>query len=341
MTNKHKKTTLKKLLRKSFKTMTQFATVMIIAFVAIELMQLIRENIFTIKPVFAKELLPLTETEYVLGDIPTPSAGKSGQELIKDLVFAVMGYLKVIVASLGIGVIMYSGAKIYMARGDDADITSARKAITYLLIGFVIISMAEDLSKIFDMEKSVLLSSPQDILSRVHVFDKEVEIFVTFIKYIIGAYTTISLVRAGFKMATAGDDEKVIGEERKRIVNSIAGLLLLYIGDIVINKVFYKVNKEAYSGLTGVQPYIDAQEGLNQMIGVTNLLTSIMGTVAVLMLVFGGIMYALSGGKQETMDKAKKIITVTIIGMVIIFAAFAIVSTVIANRMEQLGALNP
>lgn len=53
------------------------------------------------------------------------------------------------------------------------------------------------------------------------------------------------------------------------------------------------------------------------------------GSIAVLILVIGGVRYIASFGNQEAMDEAKKTIKFAIIGLVVIILAYAIVTNVI------------
>ena len=62
----------------------------------------------------------------------------------------------------------------------------------------------------------------------------------------------------------------------------------------------------------------------------TNFLLYAAGSVAVLLLVVGGVMYTVSFGEQERMDSAKKIIKYALIGLLVIILAYAIVSNVIS-----------
>ena len=64
------------------------------------------------------------------------------------------------------------------------------------------------------------------------------------------------------------------------------------------------------------------------------LVAAIAGPFALLSLVGGGLMYVLAGGEEEKVGKAKKIITWALIGIVIIYGAFAIVSTFVARQFE-------
>ena len=57
------------------------------------------------------------------------------------------------------------------------------------------------------------------------------------------------------------------------------------------------------------------------------ILLDIIPPVAILMLVIGGVMFLAAAGNPETIGKAKKIITATILGLVIIFSAWLIINT--------------
>lgn len=63
---------------------------------------------------------------------------------------------------------------------------------------------------------------------------------------------------------------------------------------------------------------------------VTNTILYIVGIVAVIMLIIGGIRYVTSGGDAKKVTDAKNTVLYAIIGLVIAFLAFAIVNFVIS-----------
>jgi hypothetical protein len=278
------------------------------------------------------------QSEFIEGDIPVPP-DVSGQEILKKLVLGGLVYLKAIVSVVGILYITIMGFQLVMASGNEEDVTKAKRGLIYAIIAFALISMSEDLARIFDQEKGTLLESPQSILERVHLFDKEVEILMTFIKMVIGAFAALMVVRNAVSLITAGGNEEETTTQKKGILYSAGGLILLYIGDIFINDVFFKVDKNVYSGITGVHPGVDVKEGVQQLVGITNLIVSFLAPIALLMLIGGAILYATAAGNEENMEKAKRLIFATIIGILIIYGAFALVSTVISSRLTDIGAL--
>ena len=63
---------------------------------------------------------------------------------------------------------------------------------------------------------------------------------------------------------------------------------------------------------------------------VTNTILYIVGIIAVIMLIIGGIRYVVSGGDSKKVTDAKNTVLYAIIGLVICFLAFAIVNFVIS-----------
>ncbi|KKW32586.1 MAG: hypothetical protein UY76_C0023G0001, partial [Candidatus Uhrbacteria bacterium GW2011_GWA2_52_8d] len=64
---------------------------------------------------------------------------------------------------------------------------------------------------------------------------------------------------------------------------------------------------------------------------------SLVGIVTVVFIVYGGFVYMTAGGNPERLKKAKGIITNAIIGLLIVFASFAIVSFVLGALVTATG----
>lgn len=59
-----------------------------------------------------------------------------------------------------------------------------------------------------------------------------------------------------------------------------------------------------------------------------NFLLTLLGTFAMTLIVYAGYLYAISRGNEETITKAKGILTGTVIGMLLIFASYSITAYV-------------
>ena len=63
---------------------------------------------------------------------------------------------------------------------------------------------------------------------------------------------------------------------------------------------------------------------------ITNTLLFVVGALAVIMIIFGGIRYATSGGNAANVTAAKNTILYAIVGLIIAFLAFAAVNWVLS-----------
>ncbi len=83
---------------------------------------------------------------------------------------------------------------------------------------------------------------------------------------------------------------------------------------------------------TGVPTALFGDTGI--ITTITNTLLFVVGALAVIMIIFGGIRYATSGGNAASVTAAKNTILYAIVGLIIAFLAFAAVNWV-------LGAITP
>lgn len=290
----------------------------------------------------ATSFLPVdNETIKVYGDgnIPSPSATDGGQDILKKVVLGALKYVKILTVVVGILFFTIMAYTLVSEGHNEESVTKAKKGMIFTIIAFMMISMSENIAKVFDMSEGTLLGGGTEILNRVRLFDKQTEIIVTFIKYVIGTYAVLQTVRSGFKLVTSGGNEEESGKHKKALLYSAAGLVLIYLGDVFINKVFYKVDKSVYNASTGVHPTVDAKAGVEQITGITNFIVTFVGPIGVLMLIVGAVMYATAGGNDEQLQKAKRVLLTAGIGLVIIFGAFAVVSTVLSGKLQEMGTL--
>ena len=72
---------------------------------------------------------------------------------------------------------------------------------------------------------------------------------------------------------------------------------------------------------------------------VINVLLGFLGIIAIVIILYGGFVWLTSGGNEEKVGQAKKIISAGIIGLVIIFVAYALATFVINQLMSATGAI--
>jgi hypothetical protein len=79
---------------------------------------------------------------------------------------------------------------------------------------------------------------------------------------------------------------------------------------------------------TGVPTTLFGDTGI--ITTITNVLLFIAGALAVIMIIWGGLRYATSGGNSSNVTAAKNTVLYAIVGLIIAFLAFAIVNWILA-----------
>lgn len=93
-----------------------------------------------------------------------------------------------------------------------------------------------------------------------------------------------------------------------------------------------KVTPNTGKGNTGINTVGDDQNTLvNSVQGIINAIIAVLGIVAVLVIILGGVQYMTSSGDSAKVKKAKDTILYGVIGLIICVLAFAIVNFVIMN----------
>lgn len=229
----------------------------------------------------------------------------------------------------GVAILLGLIGLVQMVVGQDKEeaVGKAKRTILYSMIAIAIIALSADLAQIFDLSGGGLLGAKGQVTDRLQLFDNTVRIVITFIKYIIGAVAILMLVLRGLVLITQGSNEEETGKAKASIGYILVGLFGLIFVDNLIRNVFYKIDSP------GNDLRIDLGQGIREVVGFTNLLVGWIGPIAIITLVAGGFMYAISFGNEDTQEKAKKMMTTSLIGIVIIYGAFGIVSTLISGSL--------
>jgi len=282
------------------------------------------------------------------GNVPSTPTGGTAQSQFAQLVWGIIQNVRFIIGAIAVAMIVYAGFRMSIGWGKEEVYSQQRNAIFYAIIGLAVVGLSGEFSHIFQVAcpeslpgqpavpctEGGFLANPNALLRTAFLFDKTTQLVITFIKYIVGAVAVLMIIRNGMRMITMGSSEDKIALDKKNIFYSMIGLIMIIIADSVVKKVLYKVDMTKYPGTGGVKPAINPTAGIQEIAGFTNFIVSIVGPIAVLALVAGGIMYIISGGKEDKMEKAKRLITTALIGLVIIYGAFAIVSTFISGSFE-------
>jgi len=270
--------------------------------------------------------LPLPDSSDL--NVPTPE-GDTAFNKLEDLLGAAGRNLRIIIGGIAVLLIVISGFTMVINGDNEETAKNQKKSMSYGLIGLLMISIAGPLAEVFDYRQGNILTDPTLLVERTGLFDDTTRIVITFIKYLLGGLATLMFIRAGAILVAMGSNEEYVTREKKNLALGAAGLLMVMLSDLVINKVFYVANYNQDTGSTTVS--INQSEFIQQLVGITNLMVSFVGPIMMLGIVIGGVLYVTAGGDEERTGLAKKILLNSVIGVVIIFGTFALVSTLVSG----------
>ncbi len=275
--------------------------------------------------------LPLPDADS-LGDVADPDG--EGVQKAYNMIWELARNYRYIIGSIAILFITISGIKLGLMGSNEEEAGKQKKNLYWGLIGLVLIMMAGPLAEILDMQDGGLLSDEYEIGYRARLFDNQVHIVITFIKYIAGSVAVLFIIRSGAKLVLAGESDEVLNAEKKNLMMGVFALFIIMLSHTVVKEVLFKMDYEnAEYSTYGQQAVVefDAARGVEEIVGITNFVVTWAAPFAIFALIIGAIMYLTAFGEQEKMDKAKKIVTNSIIALLIIYGSFAIVSTVISG----------
>jgi len=277
------------------------------------------------------------------GFVPLPDAGSfgelpnpEGEGLQKgyNTVFELARNFRWIIAAVAILFMVISGVKLVI-QGDNEEVATKQKTnLLWGVIGLILIMISAPIAEILDMQDGGFLSDEYQISARAKLFDKQVNIIIVFVKYIVGSVAVLFMIRSGAKLVLAGDSEEVLTAEKKNLMTGIFALFIIMLSNTVVKEVLFKVedpNSQFIPNGQQATVTLDVGRGVQEIVGITNFIVTWAAPFAVFALIIGAIMYLTAFGDEEKTGKAKKIIFNSILALLIIYGAFAIVSTVISG----------
>lgn len=150
---------------------------------------------------------------------------------------------------------------------------------------------------------------------------------LTFLQSFIVILALIFIVIGAFLYITSGGDSGRIETAKKCITAALIGLAIGIAAPAFLRQISDILGWTA----TGLPPGVGTSLTLIEIAGnILNFLLSVIGVVALIMLVVGAFMYLTAAGDEDRIDTGKKIVKYSIIGITIALAALVLVRQIAA-----------
>ena len=247
-----------------------------------------------------------------------------GEAQINQIGRAIADSIKNLAGALAVIWIIIAGLRLVLAQGDENVITEQKRALTYGIVGLVIILLVDRLIETIYGAPGVIRTS----LIKDQGFSNEVYGVIYFIKAIIGTIAILFIVLSGLKTIFAQGDEDQIKKQRQSVLYIGAGLLLMAIDQIIIDNIFIIPTQEQSDQIKGS----NVNSLINLFGTVLQFILGFVGLIAFAMLVYGAATMIMNYGNDEMVERSKKIIKNALIGILVVLSAYTIVATLVVFR---------
>jgi len=169
-------------------------------------------------------------------------------------------------------------------------------------------------------------------LGSVDSISEFVAVVLGGLRNIVVVLSILFIVIGGVMYIISAGDEKMITRAKNTITSAMIGLAIALAAPTFLKEILTVLS----GGSTGSDPNDLVNNALTLKeiaLRTLNLLLSISGILAIIGLVIGGSFYFTSYGDEKRIETGKKIITYSIIGIVVIMAALTIVKQIAALMM--------
>lgn len=161
--------------------------------------------------------------------------------------------------------------------------------------------------------------------------------FLDFFKLIVTPIAVLFSVIMGLRMVAAGNDNEEVQTQSKNFIKyAIEGLVIIFVADSAVNVFFGSEGEIFINGQQGVEEF--ATRSSNLFKGIYGLVETVIGSIAVFMLIMAGLRYVGGSYSEDQIGKAKKQIQWSLVGLFVIgIAEFVVKDVLFDNQGRTLG----
>lgn len=235
-------------------------------------------------------------------------------EKIKTLVIQrLLPITKYIFISFGIFFFVYYGIKMIIST-EEENITTQRHNMLWAGVGFALLGIMNHVVEALNPG-----GQAPDTIGSATASEFAFRDLIIYIELFVGAIATFFITLAAMRIIVSQGDQDELNRQKTNFTWGLIGLAVIMLSEVSVQIAYIYQNRETSPG--------KATDAVLQIAGVINFMLGIVGILAVLTLVIGGIYYVSSFGDEERSKQAKNIVYAAVIAIAIIVTSYAFVST--------------
>ena len=274
-----------------------------------------------LKTAHADSMLPIGWGDYIHDVIKPPNRG-TGEEMAISFIKNLIRIVRYLVGGVAVIMGILYGMSLIFARGKEDVIAKQKMNFLWILMGFAILIISENVASIFNPEKAEISKLIDFNAARDQLRD-----IVNYIKWLMGSVIVLFMTISSIRMIIAQGDEEAISAQKRNLAWSIIGMLIILLANNVVNAIYF-INRpdEVISG--------PAQSTITIIADVVRLILVFLGPIAIIFTLIAGIMYLTALDNEERAEQAKRMIVGGITAIVIIYASYALVNTLASSGVS-------
>lgn len=244
-----------------------------------------------------------------------------GISTIQTIIFQIVDVSKYMLGSAAVLIMTILGIRLTVSSKSEEAITEAKTHFTYLLIGFVLVMVADYfVANVLYGAEGEVLATKESAIFFASQGSVELKRIYTFIEGFIGAIAVLVIIVNGFRMVMSAGEE--IDEQKKAIMWAVVGLVIIGLSEVVIKDIIF-----AEKGTS-----INIKGGIDIIITLTNFITGFVAFLSVALIVYAGVQYVIAFVSEGSDEKGKKALIAAVIGILIVAGSYGLTATMIAFK---------
>lgn len=265
---------------------------------------------------------------------------EAGVRSIASSILYVVDFLKYLLGSIAVAMIIFSAMKLIIATDNiDDQISKQKNSILYASLGLVVIIIADEVVEkvIYGTggREGTTLQDLDTAISYAIEGAKNIRGFYNFLEFFAAAIAMLILVYNGIRLIVESSAQETLETRKKHIKYALIGLVIIGLSELFIKDIIFPLQPAESGSLITLgqqaipEPKINYQLAITTIGHLINFIASFIGYLAIAAIVYAGYLYVTARGEDDQISKAKKVLVGALIGILLAALAFALVSTII------------
>jgi len=267
----------------------------------------------------------LGDWDRYLGGVPGFEAtSQTGEELAVGFIRNLVAIVRTLVGGIALIMGIFYGLRLVLARGQEEALSKQRTNFLWLLMGFVVLIIAENVASIFNPA-----TSTADSIIDFNATRDQFRDIVDYIKWLLGSVIVLWMSIVSFRMVTAGDDEEAINTQKKNLTWGMMGIMVILLANNIVNAIYVINGPDEVTAAP-------TEASISELTSLIRLILVFLGPIAVIFTIYAGFLYLTALDNEDRAGTAKKMIVAGIVAIVIIYGAYALVNTFVSADLALL-----